>query len=225
MKIATWNVERLKHRKNLDEIIAICKNLQADILVLTENDDTIQLDYDYECHSPTPSPLEAPGYPGPITYGSSEHRVSIYTKYKIIGQHETFDEHTALCLELETEKGNLLVYGTIMGVLGHRYSFQEDLEKQIEDFSRYIEEGYNLCICGDYNCSFSDNYFFTFKSRDLIIKTFSECGIQLLTDEIWQGIDHIAISNEFIGESPVLISEFHTEKRLSDHKGVSVEFD
>ena len=225
MKIATWNVERLEHRKYLDEIIDICNGLEADILVLTENDDAIDLDYKYCCHTPTPPPFDRDGS-NPIIYEPSEHRVSIYSKYKIKCQHETYDKYTALCLELETGKGNILVYGTIMGIHGNRRpSFEEDLKKQVDDFNRLSEEGHNICICGDYNCSFADNYYFTHSGRNLITKTFTKCGIQLVTAGCWQGIDHIAISNEFIGGSPMTISEFHTEKRLSDHKGVSVQFD
>ncbi len=34
MIIATWNVERLKHRRELDTIIEVCDNVKADILVL-----------------------------------------------------------------------------------------------------------------------------------------------------------------------------------------------
>ena len=226
MKIATWNVERLKHRKSLEEIIDICNRTQADILILTENDDAIQPDYKYCCHTPTPLPMEIKGHDIPIDYAPSEHRVSIYTNYKIKCQHETYDKYTALCLELETEKGNILVYGTIMGIHGNRRpSFKIDLIKQTQDFIRLNEEGYDLCICGDYNCSFSDNYYFTYSGRNLITKTFTNCGIQLVTAGCWQCIDHIAISKEFIGESPVIISEWNTEKSLSDHKGISVQFD
>lgn len=226
MKIATWNVERLKHRKSLDEIIDICNRSQANILVLTETDEYINLDYKNCCHTPTPSPFPIKGYDTPITYAPTEHRVSIYTNYKIINQYDTFDEQTALCLELETEKGNLLVYGTIIGILGNRRpSFKTDIIKQTEDFRRLTEKGYNLCICGDYNCSFSDNYYFTKFARERIINTFSKCDIQLITAGCWHCIDHIAISKQFIGDNPVRISEWNIEKSLSDHKGISVQFD
>ncbi len=38
MKIATWNVERLKHKKSLDKIIEACEKTKADIIILTEYD-------------------------------------------------------------------------------------------------------------------------------------------------------------------------------------------
>lgn len=47
MKIATWNVERLKHKKTLSEIIAACEQVRADILVLTETDELVKPDYRY----------------------------------------------------------------------------------------------------------------------------------------------------------------------------------
>ena len=44
MKIATWNLERLrKNGKKTEEIIRILKTLNADILVLTEINDFIDL--------------------------------------------------------------------------------------------------------------------------------------------------------------------------------------
>ncbi|PNH18632.1 hypothetical protein B6K86_08490 [Lachnospiraceae bacterium] len=38
MKIATWNIERLKHKKALAEIMSSIDEIKADILVLTETD-------------------------------------------------------------------------------------------------------------------------------------------------------------------------------------------
>ena len=54
MRIATWNVERLKHRKRLDNIQAACQATNADILVLTETDQTIHTDYPYQIHTEHP---------------------------------------------------------------------------------------------------------------------------------------------------------------------------
>jgi exonuclease III len=43
MRIATWNIERLKHRKRLSEIIKEIDKVAADILILTEADETVKL--------------------------------------------------------------------------------------------------------------------------------------------------------------------------------------
>lgn len=98
MKIATWNVERLKHRRSLAEMIAACEYTQADILILTENDEAVKPKYQNCCHTPTPPALLLQG----------------------------------LCYA-----------------------------------------GHDLCICGDHNCSFSDNYYFTNSRRERIVSSFS----------------------------------------------------
>ncbi len=43
MKIATWNIERLKVKSKLDDITALCEKADADILVLTEADERVKL--------------------------------------------------------------------------------------------------------------------------------------------------------------------------------------
>ena len=48
-----------------------------------------------------------------------------------------YDARTALCVELETERGSLLVYGTIIGIFGNRHpNFKQDLVEQVKDFKR-----------------------------------------------------------------------------------------
>lgn len=227
MKIATWNVERLNHRRYLDEITDICNNIQADILVLTENDDSIKPEMKYCCHTPTPPPLKFKGYDTLDEYKQSEHRVSIYSNYKIIDKKETFNKYTALCLELETEKGNILVYGTIMGIAARRLPYKEDVKEQLNDFYKFTDAGYNLCICGDYNCSFSDDseYCLSKECRQRIRDTFSKCNIKLVTENQAECVDYIAISDKFLGECTPEIEEWNSDKRLSDHKGISVQFD
>ena len=154
MKIANWNIERLKHSSKLDEITQILTDLEAEILVLTETDNRICLDkYKYSVSTNLMLEIE------PENYRETENRVTIYSKYEILRQLETFDKYTSLCVEIKTEFGNLVMYGTIIGIYGNRNkNFTTDLTKQISDFDKYaIDE--NFCIVGDYNISFSDNYF------------------------------------------------------------------
>ena len=47
MKIATWNLECLNHKKNLTHILEAIKNVDADILILTEYDEKVELDYPF----------------------------------------------------------------------------------------------------------------------------------------------------------------------------------
>jgi len=117
MRIATWNVERLKHQYALDKILSTIEDAQADILVLTEIDERMMPNYRYGFHTPklhdAPSDYHMPGrYKGYAVadfYKPTENRVSIYTNYPCGKQYETYDKYTALCIELETAAGNLLI--------------------------------------------------------------------------------------------------------------------
>ena len=219
MRIATWNIERLKHKKSLEQILLACEQTQADILVLTETDHRVRLDYPYSFHSPPLTGIQ------PTFYSPTENRVSIYTNYPCVRQHKTYDEYTTLCVELETEKGRLLVYGTIIGIYGNRRpSFQQSLVQQLNDIKQLSDSGIPLCICGDFNCSFSDGYYFTKQGRETLLRTFSDYDIELLTKNEAKCIDHIAVSKRFISNSGIQIAEWNQDKLLSDHKGIAVCF-
>lgn len=115
MKIATWNIERLKHSKRSNEILSICNDLGADVLVLTETDEPIMPNYNYSILT---EPLDGNGG---ILYKPTERRVSICTNYPCVHKYPTYDEKTSLCIELATPYGPLIVYGTIIGVFGNRH--------------------------------------------------------------------------------------------------------
>ena len=219
MKIATWNVERLKHIKLLDEILHSIDEVNADILALTETDQ--RLCPKYRCCYATPRMAICQ----PDTYVPTENRVSIYTNYPCVRQHSTYDENTALCVELETEKGNLIVYGTIIGVYGNRHqTFLPDLMKQMDDLRHLSKLGVAICFCGDFNCSFADNYYFTAAGRSAILHGLMDCNLSLLTENQPECIDHIALTEGFAGSAEVKIAEWNQAKTLSDHKGIVVSF-
>jgi endonuclease/exonuclease/phosphatase family metal-dependent hydrolase len=216
MKIATWNIERLRHKNELPLIVENCEQAGADILVLTETDSRLNLNYK-SCFSTLP-PEGAENY-----YAETETRVSIYTNYDFVRQYATFDEHTAICVELKTDIGNLLVYGTIIGIYGNRHkSYMPDLMRQTADFER-LSVGNNLCICGDFNCSFSDNYYYTKAGESALEEAFSTNKLELLTRNQPECIDHIAVSRELVGGCRVGVREWNLDKKLSDHKGIVVD--
>lgn len=219
MKIATWNIERLKHRRELPNIMRSCEETQADILVLTETDGRVYPDFPYCYQTPKLSDIH------PDYYKPTENRVSIFTRYKAVRQLPIYDKFTALCVELETERGNLLVYGTIIGIYGNRNSnFAADLARQIEDIRRLSAFG-NICVLGDYNLSFCDNYYYTKRGRTEVLQCFSENKIALLTKDRPECIDHIAISERFVRGAVIRIDEWNYDKALSDHKGIVVSLD
>ncbi len=223
MKIATWNVERLAHRRELNEIISLIEEMNADILVLTEYDEGLRLSYKECVCTPTPPDTLLSDKAGCVHYAPTEHRAAIFTNYKIVRKYDVFDENTAVCAEVETEEGNLIVYGTVMGVFGNRhFSFMSDVEKQCADFARLAAENKNLCICGDFNLSFADGYYYTKQGRNAVLDSIKANGLSLLTKELPECIDHIAVSESLVGERQISIEEYNIEKRLSDHRGIAV---
>ena len=218
MILATWNLERLKHQSALNDINRVLDNLDASILVLTETDNRISLP-NYETCITTSSLTEQVG----INYQETERRVALYTNYEVVRHYETYDKYTSLCVELKTEYGNLIIYGTIIGVFGNRnVSFKEDLIKQRANIERYAPKA-PLCFIGDYNTSFADNYYFTNWGRTLLNTLFEKHDIELVTRGVPEAIDHIALSRSLIINKSVEISEWNADKKYSDHKGIAVQ--
>lgn len=217
MRIAAWNVERLKHYKDIDAIFREIDRCRADVLILMETDIRLKPEYWFCYQTPLLKEIR------PEYYKETENRVSIFSRYKCVKQHQTYDKYTSICVELRTDKGNLLVYGTIMGIFGNREaSFMPDLKKQMEDIRRLTADGSSICVAGDYNLSFCDNYYYTKEGRNTVLQTFEDCGIDILTEDRAECVDHIAVSRQFAGNT-VDVDEWNYDKALSDHKGIVVE--
>ena len=213
MTIATWNVERLKH--GADKIAEACKAINADILVLTETDERLELPYSH-CFTTERDKMQL--------YRETERRVIVYTNYPEIKRYSTYDSTRSLCVGLDTEYGKLLVYGIVIGPFGNRHpSFLEDARSQAKDFELVAQAGMNLCYIGDFNCSFSDNYYFTGKGREVILDTLNKNGLRLVMAEQPECVDHIALTAGMTDGTEMLIEEWNQDKQLSDHKGILVK--
>ena len=65
-------------------------------------------------------------------------------------------------------------------------------------------------------------YYYTKFGRNLVRQTFRNCEIDILTQDVPECIDHIAVSKGFAGER-ASVAEWNKDKSLSDHKGIVVE--
>jgi hypothetical protein len=201
-------------------IIDALKQVDADILVLTETNEIIDLSEKYE-HSFRSDLL--PSLKDSISYNAGENRTTIWSKYPGVIAVGTFNSFTSVCATLQTPHGALNVYGTIIGILGNREaSFMPDLEKQIADWKAIRESG-DICIVGDFNISFADSYYYTKDGRRRIDDCFAELEIKNLTRGEPDNIDHIAISQSFVKNAKHETQVWNQDKQLSDHIGVSVE--
>ncbi len=217
MKIATWNLQRLDKNKTsqiLDKLVEI----NADIFVLTETNICIQLD-NYFCIATDILPTDFDG----IKYKAGENRVSILTKYNPTTRHQTFDNFTTVCTDIETPFGLLTVYGTIIGVFANRQpGFDNDLKGQISDFEK-IFPGKQICIAGDFNTMFADYVYPSHKARDTLNSTFKQFELTNTTARIVDNVDHIVLSDSFIKNKKINIAEvWNKDKKLSDHIGLSL---
>ena len=217
MKIATWNVARpTKNSKRIPEILDHIKNVDADILVLTETNDFLDLGNSYNCFYSSK--------PEEDIFKEGEKRIAIYSKYPAIGPIETFRSDTSICINFDTPIRHIAVYGTIIGNTGNKSKdFIIDLNAQLNDFDR-IGKTNNLCICGDLNTSFSDNYYFTNEGRDKLNKAFETLELLNLTAGIHENIDHIILPKKLIDNKNIVNGKWNkpVDKKLSDHMGVFV---
>lgn len=217
MKIATWNIDRLKTKKNLIQVVENIQKIDADILILTEFNGIVELPY-FKYTVETQKLPEKP-----YDYKETERRVCIFSKYPIKQIFETYDDLTSCCAEFETDYGNLIVYGTIVGIVGNTdKNFKSDLKKQIEDINKFSKLG-NFCYCGDLNISFSDNYYFTNFGRENFRDCFNENNLKNLTENLSENIDHIIMTETFTNNLKFEITEWNENKELSDHKGICVK--
>lgn len=217
LTLATWNIERLKHKTKLSEITSELQKLDADILVLTEYDLQLELE-DYPFRICT-SEIKAPRYSEKVT----ERRVMLCSKYPIVEVFETYDPEVSCCAKVATNLGDLIIYGTIIGITGNRSKdYLAELKLQMQDLERLSKNG-NICFVGDYNMSFSDNYYFTKEGRQIIETTFESLYIKNVTRDLTETIDHIAISQNFLHNHNTQLQEWNVDKNLSDHKGVAVK--
>ena len=215
MKVATWNIERLKHIRQLAEINRLCMRSEADILVLTEADERVAIDYPYQIATPYLNSLLG------VTFNPNERAVILYSKYKLGVIYPPFCAFSSIAVELETEIGSFVLYGVIIGRFGNRHpDFMKDLRSLCNEIDHIAQSGAALCICGDFNLSFADNYYFTKAGRATLSDCFSRNNIHLITAGQTECIDHIALSASLIGNRTPSIVEWNEDKRLSDHKGI-----
>ncbi len=216
MKILTWNIERPKSENQsiIDKLVEI----DAEIIILTETNSLIKLGKEYKFVA---TEILESGFEG-IKYKTGENRTTIWTKYRIRSQNETFDNFTSVCAEIETPEGLLNVYGTIIGVFGGiGERFKSDLEKQLLDFENLSEEKL-FCIAGDLNVTFSGRVYPSHDAKNKLNSAFEKLKLKNLTSEIENNVDHIVLSKSLIENRNVKIETWNHDKKLSDHIGICI---
>jgi len=219
MKILTWNLERPKKANQL--ILDKLAEYNADIVVLTETNNIINLGKEYASIESETLVKDHDG----INYHKGENRTTIWTKYKILVEHKTFDSYTAVCAQIETPNGSLNVYATIIGVFGGiGERFKSDLENQLLDFEKLTSKK-PLCIIGDLNVTFSGRVYPSNEARNKLNNAFDKLKLLNVTATIENNVDHIIVSKGFIKNKKVIIETWNHDNKLSDHIGICLTLD
>ena len=253
-RIANWNLERpRKGSKRTLLTIEKINEINADIFVLTESSDAINL---------------IPEYSGiksiPFDKSPKENWVAIWTKWEITTPIQTFDPKRTACGLVNSPFGELIIYGTIIpyhmaGVSGNRYEqtgyktwqlHEEDILSQSQDWNRIqlLYPDAALVVLGDFNQT-RDNLpkgYGTINGREVLSKElernnlncltgidFSKTG-QLTVDpkkgKVRRNIDHICVSINLLSKFENLqVSAWNhfnnDDVYMSDHNGVLIDFE
>ena len=222
MKIINWNVGRPTKVKG-EKILSKLKELNGDIVVLTETNASINPGPEYTLVATQDLPKDIEGKL--VTYKEGENRSSIWSKYPVSDTYLTYDHYTSVCADLLTPLGMLRVYATIIGVFGGKGDrFKEDLKGQLSDFDKLFLDK-QVCLIGDFNIAFNGYPYPSKPDMKTMNKIIEQHNLTNLTSMIADSVDHVAISNNFLNDTEKSIILWNLDKRVSDHIGVSVSIE
>lgn len=241
MRIATWNLERPKqngHAKNLRRIEKI-REIDADLWVLTETHSAIALD-GYACLA-TPS---QPGY-----HANGESFAAIWSRWPILQSVPTFDPYFAVCAEVDSPAGPMLVFATIItyandpGPNENSLRWEEhrkSVASHAADWRRLRDEfpDHLFCVAGDFNQSRDGSgWYEDAESLKRLTAALDESSLQCVTEvdmrangllQSRASVDHICLSQSLAKRVQSIgawegISQ--DDFKMSDHNGVVIAVD
>lgn len=243
LRIATWNIDRPTQTgwKKNPIIVEKLREIDADIWVLTETNAAIVPE------SKRPDPLcgyvglaslpESPSRPG-------QNRSTVWSRLGITRAIKTFDSDTAVCAEVETRIGPMLVYGTIITYWADRgknnsnnwVEHQKEIGNHSADWMRIKKAFPNhiMCVAGDFNQNRDRTQWFldptgNQESVDQLTEELEMNSLICVTEQDMRkekgisraNIDHICVSKH-IAERMKSYNCWQIENFT--HNGVSVEF-
>ena len=238
VRIATWNLECpkqngwVKNQRRLDKI----REIDADVWVLTETNAAIALPSDYE---PVAS-ASISGY-----HAAGENLSTIWSRWKVLRSIPTFDPLWAVCAEVDSPLGAMIIYGTVItyandkGISGTAKQWEEhrrSIHQHHEDWLRIQKQYPNhlMCIAGDFNQSRDQSGWYEEKqSVELLSTALHDLSVVCVTEENLQTkglsrstVDHICLSENLqshqleVGAWEGTTSE---NGKMSDHNGMFVD--
>jgi hypothetical protein len=238
MRIGTWNVEHAAGAEKNAQRTSLIRANPADIWVLTETHDDLDLS---ATHKPVHSEQRPTDRPG-------ARWVSIWTTYDVLYRISVDDAERTVAAMMNTPLGLMVVYGTVLPWHSDRGKHAEGVEvpywsEHHREISRQAAEWSELrdrhkyafmCIAGDLNTNINGpHYYGTKLGRSLLSDVLDANRLTCVTstDRLPEGalqhppIDHIFLSDKWAATAHVASAWEGTQHgvRLSDHSGLVVE--
>jgi len=222
LRIATWNLERPRsdQAEKLAMLEAKMESIHADIWILTETHAGAKPGQGFSC-------VATKTIHNGRAHTAGEKRVTIWSRLSILSEIPTHDQETAVCSQISTPAGNILVYGTIIpyGGAATKYPYRsaeadqsgkstwqlhsESILRHEADWKRIISEHQHLCCCvgGDFNQNRDGSRWYgNNRVRQQLTDSLRACGLSCVTEEDFRAsgklysranIDHLCVSEPF----------------------------
>lgn len=204
MRIATWNL-RCPRETKPDRSAALqarIREINADVWILTETNQNVSPGDEFASYMSTSiAGLHSPG----------ESRTTVWSRFHVEQQIDTHDPESAVCIEIDSPIGHLVVYGTVFpyqsagtkgayrylgtGVVGKRSGelHYDSISMHENDWLKIRERfpDHSICVAGDLNQSRDGRrwglgrtpWAGTKKGRDLLSKSLNRAGLVCTTEE------------------------------------------
>jgi hypothetical protein len=232
LRIGTWNVEHASAARN-PRRLQLIHAADADIWVLTETQDGLDLGSSYNALHSEPRPKK----PSPARWAS------IWARHPLIERVAVRDPIRTTAALYDTPLGKLLVYATVMpwptdrGPSNTAPDWVEQrrvVHEQADDWKELRERhhGVSVCVAGDFNMRLTGRPVRD-EGKKLLHAGLSAAGLACVTrsEDIPPGklntphIDHICVPLEWAERASVVEAWPGTIDgvRLSDHSAIVVE--
>lgn len=245
MRIGTWNVEYASGVKKNDCRLEVLRRHPADIWILTETHDDLDLGPGYKVVSSKQRPI----IQGERNVRHGSRWATIWSSFPILKELPVRDKERTVAALLGTPLGAMIMFGTVLPWQHDRgKSFKEPgwsefyrvIDEQSEEWNALRRDNPNaaLCVAGDLNHSLSgpNKYkYWTSRGRKAMHAAMEKNDLFCTTEEDLIPevlkmtnplIDHVLVPKSFATNSRIVATWEGTTLdgvRLSDHSGLVVD--
>lgn len=239
LRIATWNLERpsLRGHTRNPRLLSRLLATDADLWVLTETNRAIALDGYAALASPSVA-----GY-----HRDGENFTTLWSRWPILQALPTFNPALAVCAEIASPAGPLIVFGTIITYANDPGPLKtarrgEEHRKSIDAHAadwqalRQRFPDHHFCVAGDFNQSRDGSgWYADAESVDKLSAALRQSALHCVTDTDMRAagllhsrasVDHICLSEPLAARVSHLGAwegRDHDGLRMSDHNGVVID--